>query len=639
MTRSTASWPTSSTVHSLLMLVVITITTILTLTPQQVSATFTISGLPAMRNYDFPGLRTDVNPYKFNTTMALATFKDPATHGACQLNNTGKTTPGGILFINTLDAFNNGCIGYQALPDSNGWFHPCAADDLVCKQTTYDVAIYILVDPQDFCCTDNLYFRVNAMYSFGNGRFQDSRTLITGINTADAESMTMFFDKNPTAFFQPVLIDSNSATDKGTIFYYSSGVKSFIVIRLLVVIIAIGFEISTLIKLWRKERFAFNLKWGVLISLMVEYSYFVYFEFFVGWPFSQLYTNLQPSTHQIGFMLVTQSAFFVGSIASLNIDWTNYMLKITPEILSVVLSVQAIAYTIYAYFILKFTRMPRSTMGGPSNGKKLSSHGTNTNTNTSNVADRRRKELTFKMTLLSGVVLIGWISLAINQIMLRFVAGYNSEFGFWVNTLWQDVTFWFVIAVTYLALNLRLESNALSSGTRSNSNNLSAIDHSTSGNGYGRGQLGSYPPPVSYGGKMGGFETSDPSTVSHHSQVNLTRGSSEEYMYNEYPPYNSGMSMNRPEVPTGNGNNGGFSSNRSRSDSSAGASFIVPPPPLITNEVTMAYPYYPNNAQPASAGGSARREGPLVIAMEPGVVKGGNPGAAAAAAMHYNQGW
>ncbi|KAJ3332420.1 hypothetical protein HDU76_000287 [Blyttiomyces sp. JEL0837] len=662
---------------STLLLTIVTFITLIT--TQQVSATFYVPGLPPIRNYDMPGIRTDVNPYQFNHTMSLAVFKDPTSFGPCQLDLTGKSTPGGILFINTEDAYKHGCLGYQALPDANGWFTPCAVGDIACKTSTYDIAIFVLLQPNDFCCTDMFYFRINALYSFANGRFQDSRTLLTGVSTTDAFAIAALVQQNPLAFFENVFIDSVGATDKGTMFFYSNGVKAFLMIRLLVIFVAIAFEASTLVRLLRKERFAFNLKWGVLVSLLLwsfcllaEYSYFVYYEFFVGWPFSQFYTNLQPSTHQVGFMLafitfsmmlltwskiiksisfsnskiinfgkkyfdyviyllmfvsVTQCAFFVGAIAASSFDWTDFMLKATPLILAIILIVQAVAYTFYAYFILLFTRVSRPAVSAPSN--KFSSNGaSNTNTTSSNVADRRRKELTFKMTLLAGVVLIGWLSLAINQLLLKYYTGYQSEFGFWVNTLWQDITFWFVIAVTYVALNLRLESNAFSSGNKSgsNSNNLSGVDHSgASGNGYGshnhhynnqgvdgdrkyHGGNNLYPPPVaSYSSKHAGanFETADQTTVSHHSQANLTRGTSEEYMYNEYPPYNA--------------NN--MNTTRARSDTqTSSASYVIPAPALVTNETTLAYPH--PYAQPKSAGSSAgRREGPLVIAMEGGVVR------------------
>ncbi|KAJ3332421.1 hypothetical protein HDU76_000288 [Blyttiomyces sp. JEL0837] len=570
-----------STVSSRSLVLVFTLIVSIT---SHVSATFNVAGLPAIKNYDFPGLRTDINPYQFNHTMTLATFKDPAQFGQCQLDLAGKTTPGGILFINTLDAYNHGCIGYQAVPDANGWFSPCAAGDNACKQSTYDIAIFVLLDPVDFCCTDRFFFRVNAMYSFGNARFQDSRTVLTGINTADALSIAALLQKNPAAFFQNVEIDSMGATDKGTIFFYSTGVKAFLMIRLMAIVVAISFEVSTLVQLLQKERFSFNLKWGVLASLL-------------AWSFVYL----------LMLIMLTQCAFFVGSIAAANYEWTDFLLKAIPLIISTVLIVQAIAYTFYAFFILKFTQAVRPTIAVPNS--KLSGNGQTNASTTTNATDRRRKELTFKMTLLSGVVLIGWMSIAINQYVLKYSAGYQSEFGFWVSSLWQDVTFMFIIAVTYVALNLRLNSNAMSSGNRSDSNNLSGTEvrqGTSSGNGYDSSGAGykhnsSYtsgnsahlyrPRSNSYGANNEYTETqTDLTRMSHHSQANLMApGNSEDYMY-QYPPsnsYNSVPKINAGGLPV-NAANGMMKSPRSDGQNS----FVIPPPaPAIKSDSGSAFPY------------------------------------------------
>ncbi|KAJ3413240.1 hypothetical protein HDV05_008300 [Chytridiales sp. JEL 0842] len=151
--------------QALLALIVIQIMT--------VSATVTFPNGLALRNYDFPGFQKD---YKISGPIYKATFGP-----TCKIQPMNKTMPGGVMFIDVIEAMMSGCGKYSDIPLINGWYQPCKSGDVACINSRFDVAIIAQNAVQPFCCNDPMMFKFTVQFAlFPEDRFQDSYTIMTG---------------------------------------------------------------------------------------------------------------------------------------------------------------------------------------------------------------------------------------------------------------------------------------------------------------------------------------------------------------------------------------------------------------------------------------------------------------------------
>ncbi|KAJ3408495.1 hypothetical protein HDV05_004954, partial [Chytridiales sp. JEL 0842] len=460
--------------------------TIVCLKAAIVTATLTLDSTTNIKNYDFPGFRKE---YNVNQPITLATF----TGNNCQLAPVNKTTPGGILFISVTSAREAGCTKYSDIPASNSWYTPCRPTDIDCLNASWDVALIAQITVSPFCCTDPMMFRFTAQYNLiKEGRFQDSRTVMTGISPEDAKLIVPLIQSKAA-----VTINNVGAIDQGTELLHSTFVKAYSILRIVIIFGIIIFEVVSSVYIIRKDGFAFNLKWGVLatlalwsLCLIIEYSIFSLYSLSKGFPYSPTDTSLTTTLHWGSFLLgyvafsmmllawanvvksislrenkliralrtyfpyATMLGMVVISISVLTLlvhiifNLPN-ILAVTQNVATLVvvnLVIQVLGYSYYCFRILQHTRAK-----------------------TASISNERGNDMSKKLTLLAIAVIGGWILLGVALVLQNYVAGSASYLGFWSYNIGQDVCFFFVILSTFASLNMRFADRGSSGGNSAES--------------------------------------------------------------------------------------------------------------------------------------------------------------------------
>ncbi|KAJ3203001.1 hypothetical protein HDU67_000155 [Dinochytrium kinnereticum] len=435
---------------------------LLTFTPQA-SATVTLSSPPTatFHNYDFPGFdfSQPSSRYSFTSRPALASFLDPKVGGRCKLdmNSTFANGTGEILIINPALAIAAGCRAYEDIPGLNGWYEK----DLV---QPFKVAVVILQKPSRYCCLDDGFVRVTAQYNLTPfGRFQDSSVIMTGISVADGTEIVKALKNDPAGTV--VTVDSDNATDEGTLLLKTKTVKAYIDARLVLYILLILFELLTSIRVIFRDGLQLNLKWAVsillhiwTIGLLVEsIIFFRRVNSPEGFPYTVRETTMTTALRWGGFifgftgfslmLLVWAKAcrglgirdtpainfmrryfsfiniacnvivgvslmIVIAFIVTPVLDKVHPMIKITAINFGVCLSIQAFGYTYYAYQILSQTRradlIARRSVPSTEGNRGASSGGVGWD------------DMNIKLTMLAVAVIFNWVVLTINILVQTF---------------------------------------------------------------------------------------------------------------------------------------------------------------------------------------------------------------------------